>query len=73
MDQRRAHAGSRHRQARLHRDPAGGGTGIGYFVWNEWNNLSITNVIIAILTIGVVGMLLDQILARFTRMVTFPE
>ncbi|KZD21869.1 nitrate ABC transporter, permease protein [Tardiphaga robiniae] len=50
-----------------------GGTGIGYFVWNEWNNLSITNVIIAILMIGVVGMLLDQILARFTRMVTFPE
>src|SRR6476469_4082337 len=49
-----------------------GGTGIGYFVWNEWNNLSITNVIIAILVIGVVGMLLDQILARFTRMVTFP-
>ena len=26
-----------------------GGTGIGYFVWNEWNNLSITNVIVAIL------------------------
>lgn len=50
-----------------------GGTGIGYFVWNEWNNLSITNVIIAILLIGLVGMLLDQILARFTRMVTFPE
>src|SRR6267154_1795014 len=50
-----------------------GGTGIGYFVWNEWNNLSITNVIIAILVIGVVGMLLDQVLARFTRMVTFPE
>ena len=51
----------------------GTGAGIGYFVWNEWNNLSITNVIIAILLIGVVGMLLDQILARFTRMVTFPE
>jgi nitrate/nitrite transport system permease protein len=50
-----------------------GGTGIGYFVWNEWNNLSITNVIIAILLIGLVGMLLDQILARITRMVTFPE
>src|SRR6201987_549080 len=50
-----------------------GGTGIGYFVWNEWNNLSITNVIIAILLIGVVGMLLEQVLARFTRMVTFPE
>ncbi|MBV9046350.1 MAG: nitrate ABC transporter permease [Alphaproteobacteria bacterium] len=50
-----------------------GGTGIGYFVWNEWNNLSITNVIIAILVIGVVGMLLDQGLARVQRLVTFPE
>ena len=50
-----------------------GGTGIGYFVWNEWNNLSITNVIIAILLIGVVGMLLDQSLARAARAVTFPE
>ena len=50
-----------------------GGTGIGYFVWNEWNNLSITNVITAILVIGVVGMVLDQILARATKLVTFPE
>jgi nitrate/nitrite transport system permease protein len=50
-----------------------GGTGIGYFVWNEWNNLSITNVIVAILTIGFVGMVLDQVLAAFQRAVTFPE
>jgi len=50
-----------------------GGTGIGYFVWNEWNNLSITNVIIAILMIGLVGMAFDQVLARVTRLVTFPE
>jgi nitrate/nitrite transport system permease protein len=50
-----------------------GGTGIGYFVWNEWNNLSITNVVIAILLIGLVGMVLDQLLARATRLVTFPE
>jgi nitrate/nitrite transport system permease protein len=50
-----------------------GGTGIGYFVWNEWNNLSITNVITAILVIGLVGMVLDQALARATRLVTFPE
>jgi nitrate/nitrite transport system permease protein len=50
-----------------------GGTGIGYFVWNEWNNLSISNVITAILLIGVVGMLLDVVLARLTRLVTFPE
>jgi nitrate/nitrite transport system permease protein len=50
-----------------------GGTGIGYFVWNEWNNLSITNVITAIFLIGMIGMLLDQVLARFARLVTFPE
>jgi len=50
-----------------------GGTGIGYFVWNEWNNLSITNVITAILLIGLVGMVLDQLLARVARLVTFPE
>ena len=50
-----------------------GGTGIGYLVWNEWNNLSITNVIIAIVTIGLVGMVLDQILARCAKLVTFPE
>src|SRR5229473_1559740 len=37
-----------------------GGTGIGYFVWNEWNNLSLSNVIAAILAIGLVGMVLDQ-------------
>ncbi len=50
-----------------------GGTGIGYFVWNEWNNLSISNVIVAILMIGVVGMALDQLLARAGRAATFPE
>jgi nitrate/nitrite transport system permease protein len=50
-----------------------GGTGIGYFVWNEWNNLSITNVINAILLIGLVGMVLDQMLAWCARRVTFPE
>lgn len=50
-----------------------GGTGIGYFVWNEWNNLSLTNVIFAIVVIGVVGMLLDLAFARFQRMVTYVE
>ena len=50
-----------------------GGTGIGDFVWNEWNNLSISNVIVAILMIGLVGMALDQLLARAGRAATFPE
>jgi len=50
-----------------------GGTGIGYFVWNEWNNLSLTNVIFAIGVIGVVGMLLDLLFARLQKLVTYVE
>jgi len=50
-----------------------GGLGIGYFVWNEWNNLSLANVIFAILVIGFVGMLLDFIFARLQRLVTYEE
>jgi nitrate/nitrite transport system permease protein len=50
-----------------------GGLGIGYFVWNEWNNLSLANVIFAILVIGLVGMLLDTVFARLQRRVTYQE
>ncbi|GBL44822.1 cyanate ABC transporter, permease protein [Sulfuriferula multivorans] len=50
-----------------------GGTGIGYFVWNEWNNLSLTNVIFAILMIGVVGMLLDLVFAGLSRLVAYND
>jgi nitrate/nitrite transport system permease protein len=50
-----------------------GGTGIGYFVWNEWNNLSITNVITAILFIGLVGMALDQLMAQLQRLVAYAD
>jgi nitrate/nitrite transport system permease protein len=50
-----------------------GGTGIGYFVWNQWNNLSITDVITSILLIGLVGMALDQILAWIGRHVGYVE
>ena len=50
-----------------------GGTGIGYFVWNEWNNLSLTNVIFAIFVIGVVGMLLDLAFAQMQKVVTYVE
>ena len=50
-----------------------GGTGIGYFVWNEWNNLSLPNVIFAILVIGVVGMLLDMMFAKLQKAVTYVD
>jgi nitrate/nitrite transport system permease protein len=50
-----------------------GGTGIGYFVWNEWNNLSITNVLFAIFMIGVVGMALDSLFGLLGRRVAYQE
>ncbi len=50
-----------------------GGTGIGYFVWNEWNNLSITNVLFAILMIGVVGMALDSLFGVIGKRVAYQE
>ena len=50
-----------------------GGTGIGYFVWNEWNNLSLNNVIFAILMIGFVGMVLDLLFGMLQRYVTYVE
>ena len=50
-----------------------GGTGIGYFVWNEWNNLSLTNVLFAILMIGVVGMALDSVFGVLSKRVAYQE
>jgi nitrate/nitrite transport system permease protein len=50
-----------------------GGTGIGYYVWNEWNNLDLTSVIFSILMIGVVGMLLDSAFAVLQRGVAYAE
>lgn len=50
-----------------------GGTGIGYFVWNEWNNLSIANILVAVLMIGLIGMLLDMCFARLQKAVTYKD
>lgn len=50
-----------------------GGTGIGYYVWNEWNNLDLASVIFSIMMIGLVGMLLDSVLAAATRAVQYAD
>ncbi|WP_319381185.1 nitrate ABC transporter permease [Thiomicrorhabdus sp.] len=50
-----------------------GGTGIGYYVWNEWNNLNLASVIFSIFMIGVVGMFLDMTLAYAARWVEYQE
>jgi nitrate/nitrite transport system permease protein len=50
-----------------------GGTGIGYYVWNEWNNLDLNSVIFSILMIGIIGMLLDLALGRVAKLVQYQE
>ncbi|MFZ5594876.1 MAG: nitrate ABC transporter permease [Pseudomonadota bacterium] len=37
-----------------------GGMGIGFWVWDEWNNLNVEHIIIAIFIVGIVGLLLEQ-------------
>jgi len=44
-----------------------GGVGIGFWVWDEWNNLKVEHIIIAIITIGVVGLALEQALMLLAR------
>jgi nitrate/nitrite transport system permease protein len=47
--------------------------GIGYFIWNEWNNLKITSIITAILVIGFVGLILDRLFALLQTWVSFGQ
>ena len=44
-----------------------GGVGIGFWVWDEWNNLKVEHIIIAIFVIGIVGLLLEQMLVAIAK------
>ncbi|CCF97357.1 nitrate ABC transporter [Ralstonia solanacearum K60] len=44
-----------------------GGVGIGFWLWDEWNNLKVEHIVIAIFVIGVVGLLLEQALLAVAR------
>jgi nitrate/nitrite transport system permease protein len=50
-----------------------GGVGIGFWVWDEWNNLNVPHILIAIVVIGVVGLVLEQALVALARAVTYEE
>ena len=50
-----------------------GGVGIGFWVWDEWNNLNVKNIIIAIFVIGIVGLLLEAALVKLATAFTFEE
>ena len=50
-----------------------GGVGIGFWVWDEWNNLNVANIIIAIFVIGIVGLVLEFALIKLATAFTFEE
>ena len=50
-----------------------GGVGIGFWVWDEWNNLNVKNIIIAIFVIGIVGLVLEYALIRLAGAFTYDD
>ena len=50
-----------------------GGVGIGFWVWDEWNNLNVPHIIIAIVAIGVVGLMLEKALMALARAFTYEQ
>jgi nitrate/nitrite transport system permease protein len=44
-----------------------GGVGIGFWVWDEWNNLNVEHIIIAIFIVGIVGLLLELMLTQIAK------
>ncbi len=50
-----------------------GGVGIGFWVWDEWNNLNVTHILIAIFLIGTVGLLLEWGLVSIAKRFTYDD
>jgi nitrate/nitrite transport system permease protein len=50
-----------------------GSLGLGYFVWNEWNNLSLASVIFAIIVIGVVGVMIDILFSKLANKLAYVD
>ncbi|MBW4573878.1 MAG: nitrate ABC transporter permease [Aphanothece sp. CMT-3BRIN-NPC111] len=47
-----------------------GGVGIGFFVWDEWSRLNLSSVFLAVLVIGLTGLLLDFAVGKVQELVT---
>jgi hypothetical protein len=47
-----------------------GGVGIGFFLWDEWNRLNLSSVFLAVIVIGVTGLILDYLISRLQVLVT---
>ena len=47
-----------------------GGVGIGFFIWDAWNSSHISEIILALFYVGIIGFLLDRLIAGMARIVT---
>jgi nitrate/nitrite transport system permease protein len=47
-----------------------GGVGIGFFIWDAWNSSLISDIIVALIYVGVVGFLLDRLVTLIASLVT---
>lgn len=47
-----------------------GGVGIGFFIWDAWNSSRLTDIIVALVYIGVVGFILDRLVALVGTVIT---
>ncbi|MGB3203827.1 MAG: nitrate ABC transporter permease [Crinalium sp.] len=46
-----------------------GGVGIGFFIWDAWNAANISQIILALVYVGIVGLLLDKLIAYIAKLV----
>jgi nitrate/nitrite transport system permease protein len=47
-----------------------GGVGIGFFIWDAWNSSRISDIIVALVYVGVVGFMLDRLIASVGHLLT---
>ena len=47
-----------------------GGVGIGFFIWDAWNSSHISEIILALFYVGIIGFLLDRMIASVGKVVT---
>jgi nitrate/nitrite transport system permease protein len=47
-----------------------GGVGIGFFIWDAWNSSRISEIILALLYVGIIGFILDRCVALIATLVT---
>jgi nitrate/nitrite transport system permease protein len=47
-----------------------GGVGIGFFIWDAWNSSRLSDIIVALIYIGITGFVLDKLVSAVGRVVT---